>query len=107
MSKQIRLYKTANGLVPFEQWLENLKDVNGRAKVRVRIKRVVLGNLGDYRSVGSGIIELRINYGPSYRVYAGLFGREIIVLLCGGDKGSQDKDISKAREYWEDYLRRL
>ena len=70
-----------------------------------RVNRAKLGNLGDYRSVGAGVIELRIHFGPGYRVYAGLQGEDLIVLLCAGDKGSQSKDISKARVYWEDFRR--
>jgi putative addiction module killer protein len=85
------------------EWLNSLKDVKGKAKIKERLKRVRLGNLGDYRSLGEGVFELRINYGPGYRVYFGQVGEIIVLLLCGGDKSSQEKDIRKAQEYWIDY----
>ena len=72
----------------------------------MRVTRAEMGNLGDYHSVGQGVIELKIDFGPGYRVYAGLHGAEIIVLLCAGDKSSQQKDIAKAQNYWQDYRRK-
>ncbi len=101
--REIESYVTANDRVPFLEWLNSLKDVQGKAKIKERLKRVRLGNLGDYRSVGEGVFELRINYGPGYRVYFGQVGEIIVLLLCGGDKSSQEKDIRKAQEYWIDY----
>ena len=101
--REIESYVTANDRVPFLEWLYSLKDVQGKAKIKERLKRVRLGNLGDYRSVGEGVFELRINYGPGYRVYFGQVGEIIVLLLCGGDKSSQEKDIRKAQEYWIDY----
>src|SRR5579872_3103100 len=95
-----RIYRTQDGWSPYEEWLENLRDVAGRAKIKIRIDRAAMGNFGNHRTVGAGIIELKIDYGPGYRVYIGQYGQEIIVLLCGGDKGSQEKDIKKAHEYW-------
>lgn len=65
----------------------------------------MLGNLGRYRGVGQGVIELKIDFGPGYRVYVGLEGAGLIILLCAGNKGSQDQDIRKAIEYWNDYRR--
>ncbi len=88
-----------NGCILFE----NLKT---RAKIDHRIKRVKLGNLGDYRSVGEGVFELKINYGPGYRVDFGQIGLTIIILLCGGDKSTQEQDICQAKEYWRDYENR-
>lgn len=107
MNNQIRIYKSAAGRIPFVEWLADMRDVVGRAKVKVRIRRAGLGNLGDHRSVGAGVVELKVDHGPGYRIYLGLYGRELIVLLCGGAKSTQEKDIARAREYWEDYLRRL
>lgn len=107
MNKQRRIYRALDGVAPFEVWLGDLKDVVGRAKIHVRMDRASQGNFGDHRSVGAGVIELRIHYGPGYRVYIGLHGRDIIVMLLGGDKSDQVQDISRAHEYWDDYKRRL
>lgn len=73
---------------------------------RGRLDRVRLGNLGQYRSAGEGVFELKIDFGPGYRVYFGQEGNTVVILLCGGDKKTQDKDIKSAREYWADYRRR-
>lgn len=107
MGKVLRIYKTKEGKASFEIWLEELRDVMGRAKIKIRVERVLWDNFGDHRSVGGGVIELRINYGPGYRVYLARHGEEIVVLLCGGDKSTQEKDIAKAHTYWTDYRRRL
>jgi len=103
MKKTVKIYRAANGSIPFEEWIENLKDVTGRARIKVRIDRVIQGNYGDYGSLGAGIIELRVHHGPGYRVYAGLIDLNTVVLLCGGDKSSQEKDIARAYEYWNDF----
>jgi len=103
--RQIQNYLTADGKSPFEEWLNALRDTQARAKIRNRLRRVESGNLGDYRSVGEGVCELRINYGPGYRVYFGQLGSTIVLLLCGGDKSTQEQDIEKAKEYWSDYGR--
>jgi putative addiction module killer protein len=103
MEKEIRTYQTADGQVPFNTWIDKLKDTQARARIRTRIDRVSLGNLGDCKSVGEGVIELRIDYGPGYRVYMGQDGKHLIILLCGGDKSTQDKDINTAHTYWADY----
>ena len=80
----------------FARWIDALKDVRARARVLVRIERIAAGNPGDVQSVGEGVSELRIDYGPGYRVYFKRTGRELIVLLAGGDKKSQAKDIKTA-----------
>ena len=80
----------------FARWLDGLRDLRGRAKVQARIERLIGGNPGDVRPVGAGVSELRINYGPGYRVYYLQKGAELIVLLAGGDKSSQAKDIDEA-----------
>jgi putative addiction module killer protein len=82
----------------FSGWLRNLRDIRARAKVISRIERLNGGNPGDVAPVGDGISEMRIHYGPGYRVYYIQRGEEIVVLLCGGDKRSQDSDISAARK---------
>ena len=77
----------------FAQWLEDLRDLRARARVQARIERLISGNPGDVRPVGSGVSELRINYGPGYRVYYQQKGSTLIILLAGGDKSSQVRDI--------------
>jgi len=101
--RELHSYTTEDGRCPFEDWLSGLRDVAGRAIVRKRLNRIRLGNLGNTRSIGDGVWELKIDFGPGYRVYFGEDGRRIVVLLMGGDKGSQDRDILKAKEYWRDY----
>ena len=89
---------TVRRTAEFSGWLKNLRDIRARAKVISRIDRLTLGNPGDVRPIGEGISELRINYGPGYRVYFVQRGDEYVVLLCGGDKGSQDADIKSAKK---------
>ena len=101
--KEINYYVTIDGEEPFIRWLDGLIDKRARAKIRTKIDRVSLGNLGDHESVGKGVVELKVDYGPGYRIYCGLEGQTLVVLLCGGDKDSQDKDIKQAQEYWLDY----
>lgn len=104
--RQIDYYTTEDGKQPFREWLESLRDQEGRRKVWVRIDRVSLGNLGYCEPVGEGVMELKVDFGPGYRVYFGQVGTQLILLLCGGDKGSQKRDIKTAKEYWTDYWRR-
>ncbi|MCB1959742.1 MAG: type II toxin-antitoxin system RelE/ParE family toxin [Rhodocyclaceae bacterium] len=80
----------------FAEWLDGLRDIQARARVQVRIERLAAGNPGDVEPVGEGVSELRINYGPGYRVYFKQRGRELIILLAGGDKRTQAKDIKAA-----------
>ncbi len=104
--KHIRYYKTKGGRSPFPEWLETLSDHKGRAKIKGRLERVERGNFGDAKSVGEGVYELRIHYGAGYRVYFSNIDRIIVLLLCGGTKGSQNKDIKLAIQYWKDYQKR-
>jgi len=99
----IHKYQDANGKVPFDHWLRRLKDSRAKARILVRIDRLRLGNEGDWKSVGDGVRELRVPEGPGYRVYYARDGSELVLLLCGGDKSSQDGDIGKAKKYWRDY----
>jgi putative addiction module killer protein len=80
----------------FAQWLDALRDVRARARVQVRIERLAAGNAGDVEPVGEGVSELRIDYGPGYRVYFKRQGREVVILLAGGDKRTQSADIKTA-----------
>ena len=77
----------------FSKWIDGLKDIRTRARILVRIERLATGNPGDVQPVGEGVSELRINYGSGYRVYFRKIGRKVIILLAGGDKSSQSKDI--------------
>ena len=81
----------------FDKWLTKLKDAKGKARIVARIRSAELGNLGDVRSVGEGVSEMRIHYGPGYRVYFTQKGRLVILLLVGGDKSSQKHDIQRAK----------
>jgi putative addiction module killer protein len=107
MNLEIRYYQTSAGKKPFVRWLANLKEPQARAKVRARLARVAIGNLGDLRSMGNGVIELRIDSGPGYRVYFARRGNFVILLLCAGDKRTQQRDIERAKAYLEDYETRL
>ena len=80
----------------FVQWLDGLRDVRARARVQVRVERLAAGNAGDVEPVGEGVSELRIDYGPGYRVYFKKHGREVVILLAGGDKRTQSADIKTA-----------
>ncbi|MDO3377102.1 type II toxin-antitoxin system RelE/ParE family toxin [Geoalkalibacter halelectricus] len=80
----------------FAEWLDNLRDIRARARILVRIERLAAGNPGDVKPVAEGVSEMRIDYGPGYRVYFIKRGNELIILLAGGDKGTQDKDIKIA-----------
>ncbi|MAY26372.1 MAG: addiction module antitoxin RelB [Polycyclovorans sp.] len=89
----------------FDRWLDGLRDRRAKARIEVRLRRLSLGNPGDVKSVGDGILELRIDHGPGYRVYFMRRGVLLVVLLCGGDKSSQQKDIAQAKliaEHFED-----
>jgi len=99
----IQIYQTKEKDSPFETWLDKLNDINAKARILQRIDRIELGNFGDCEPVGDGVHELRIDYGPGYRIYFGNDGKQLVILLCGGTKRRQEKDIKKAKEYWEDY----
>jgi putative addiction module killer protein len=102
----LRLYVTQKGGKPFIKWLESLKDKTVRYRIKERLDRLVLGNKGDYKAVGEGVAELRVNFGPGYRIYFGQVDERVILLLCGGNKSSQKRDIEKAINCWKDYLMR-
>jgi putative addiction module killer protein len=103
---QLLEYVTEDGENPFHNWLNSLKDRATQARIRVRLNRVRLGNFGDCKPVGKGVSELRVDYGPGYRIYYGKSKTTIVILLCGGSKKTQSKDIQLAQAYWSDFERR-
>lgn len=104
--RDVQIYLTQAGDAPFSQWLNELRDIRTKGIIRARINRVRLGNFGDCRSLGEGIFEFRIDYGPGYRLYFAQEGQALVILLCGGDKSSQRQDIETAKIYWADYRSR-
>lgn len=105
--RNARFYLTKDRKEPAREWIDALKDKAGLAKILTRIRRAENGNFGDHKSLGDGVGELRIALGPGYRIYYGIddYG-DLIILLIGGDKSSQDKDILKAKIFWRDYKNR-
>ncbi len=101
--REIRRYVTPQGKIPFARWLESLRDLKAVVKIETRLDRLRQGNFGNCRSLGDGVSELKIDYGPGYRIYFAQAGAIVILLLCGGNKSTQIRDIRKAKEYWYDY----
>ena len=101
--KEVVAFRTRDGRVPFDEWLDEVGDKKAVARILARLARVRQGNLGDYKSVGEGVRELRVDYGPGYRVYFGQKGRALVVLLCGGDKRTQARDVRLAKQYWREF----
>ncbi len=100
-------YITQSGEDPFQKWIDGLKDIQARIAVLRRIDRVTLGNFGDHKPCRDGVSEMRVDTGPGYRVYYFQRGQTLVILLCGGEKHGQDKDIDTAISYRQDYLNRL
>ena len=95
--REIKLYRTPNGRVPFSEWYDTLQARNVRNRIQKRLDQLEEGNFGDYRSVGSGVFELRFHFGPGYRIYFGEVDNTVVLLLCAGDKSSQTRDIRRAK----------
>ncbi len=106
VAKKLIDYQTPDKECPFRRWLNDL-DISIRVRIEARLKRVALGSLGDVKSVGEGVSELRMTFGSGFRIYFGQQGNEVIILLCGGDKSSQSDDIKTAKTYWDDYKGRI
>ncbi len=104
--KNVFLYVQKNGACPYREWIDSLGDAKARARIRARIARLRAGSLGDWKAVGEGVFELRIDFGPGYRMYFGQEGASVIILVNGGNKSSQDRDIKTARALWAEYRRR-
>ncbi len=105
-SMEIRRYLTEFGGDVFGEWLAELRDLRTRAKIVARIDRLSAGNFGDFKTLRGGLFEMRIDWGPGYRVYYAMVGKVCVLLLCGGDKRKQSSDIRRALEYLKDYRER-
>ena len=103
---EIRHYATASGEDVFQEWFDDLRDRQAQARIQARIDRLGRGLFGDAEPCGESVWELRIDWGPGYRVYYARSGVQVILLLCGGDKRKQQADIERAKEYWRDYQKR-
>lgn len=103
---QIEYYCRSDGNAPYEDWFKSLQDIEAKAIIRTRLNRVQVGNFGDCKPLRDGVHELKIDFGPGYRVYFGKIGLTIVLILCGGPKKSQAKDISLAIAYLADYKKR-
>ena len=106
MTFDLRYYQTSGGEQPFVEWLQGLHDRQARTRIEARLARIAVGNFGDVEPVGEGVLELRVDWGPGYRVYFSRVGKVIVLLLCGGDKRTQQRDIKRAKAYFEDYKAR-
>lgn len=101
--KKVIVFQDEKGREPFTDWFNDLKDQKGRRAILKRIGRLEYGLYGDCEPVGEGVSELRLFIGPGYRVYFGEEGGQVVVLLCGGDKGTQGRDIKAAKAFWKEY----
>ena len=102
----LRRYQAEDGRVPFTEWLNGLRDKAAQSRIRLRLRQAEAGNLGDCEPVGEGVLELRVHVGAGHRVYCGRSGKTLVILLCGGDKSSQERDIKLAKALWADWKRR-
>jgi putative addiction module killer protein len=107
MKKETIIYQAENGKEPLTIWIEEIKESSFRARIRTRFVRVLEGNLGDHKYLRDEISELRFDFGKGYRVYYSELDNIIILLLCGGDKSNQSRDIKKAVEFLKDYKERF
>ncbi len=104
--KQVLFYEAVDGACPFNEWLTRLRDREARQRIVKRVARLRGGNPGDYKTADEGVYELRIDYGPGYRLYVAPAGEQIVLLLCGDDKTTQQRDIDEAHAAWREYQKR-
>jgi len=104
---EIQHYLTDNDKNIFLNWFRNLKNIKAKIAIDKRLDRLMLGNFGDRKFCRNGVFELRIDIGAGYRVYYAISGKQIVLLLCGGDKNTQNKDIELACTYWQDFQNRI
>ena len=102
----VKFYRTADGQNLFLNWFKHLKDGKAKQKIQARLIRLESNNLGKHRFVAGALAELKIDHGSGYRVYCGMDGETLIIVLCGGDKTTQQKDIELAKGYWDEYRNR-
>lgn len=105
-AQEVRVYEKVDGSRPFDEWMSGLRDRRAISRIDARLTCLQAGNPGDYKSLGEGVYELRIDYGPGYRIYFAVAGNHIVLLLCGGDKRTQPSDIATAFKYWTDHRQR-
>ncbi len=107
LQKVVEIYCDRFGDEPYTIWIYSLKDPKTKARIEQRIRRIEKGNFGDHASVGEGVWELRLDFGPGYRVYYAHKDEQMVILLGGGSKKSQQRDIDQARFYWNEYKENL
>jgi putative addiction module killer protein len=103
---RILRYTTDNGTIPFSDWLSGIRDKIAQASIRMRLRQLEMGNFGDAKPVGHGVVELRVHVGAGYRVYCARHDEDVVILLCGGGKQTQTSDIRIAKSYWANWKRR-
>ena len=103
---EIRHYTTSTGKDIYLDWLRRLRNIKAKVSIERRINRIEQENFGDHKFCRDGVWELRVDFGPGYRVYYAMSGKQVVLLLSGGDKQSQDADIKKACKYWQDWQKR-
>ena len=101
--RELEVYQTQNGKEPFTEWLASIRDQRTRTRIRDRLERLEIENFADCGAVGGGVFEMRLHFGAGYRIYFGEVNNTIVLLLCGGDKSSQARDIERAKTYWLEY----
>ena len=101
--RKLQVYRDQNGRQPFTEWFYTIQDIKTRTRIRKRLDRLEDGNFGNCKSVGNGVFELLLHFGPGYRIYFGQSDNTVVLLLCGGDKSSQKQDIARAKNYWLQY----
>jgi putative addiction module killer protein len=106
MTYEIIIYQTEDGKEPFKDWIKSIDNID-RKRIYKRLERIKLGNFGDHKSIGDNMYELRFTYGGGYRAYYGIKDNKIVILLCGGNKKTQVKDIESAKILWRDYNENL
>ncbi len=99
----VKLYCETGGKIPYLKWIDAIKDKEIRIRIQQRIRRLELGNFGNCKALKDGVYELKLDFESGHRIYYGLEGKKIIILLCAGDKSTQRDDIEKAKKFWKDY----